>query len=137
VVVVLWTGGYNPVIQVPIGRKENREMKIFRNMVLVVVLAVVLLNPFVGQNDVASRRMLSNNYGVPACTPNSVAELQIFVDGTECGCSSGEYCYILHYDPIGVCTHSSGVPAQWKTLEWWCYNPRENFAQMAFFRGRN
>jgi len=45
VVVVLWTGGYNPVIQVPIGRKENREMKIFRNMVLVVVICSDVMVP--------------------------------------------------------------------------------------------
>lgn len=44
-VVVLWTGGYNPVIQVPIGRKENREMKIFRNMVLVVVICSDVMVP--------------------------------------------------------------------------------------------
>ena len=88
-------------------------------------------------NVYAACVQLSNNDGIPACTADSVGECQQYVDGTECGCSSGEHCYILHYNPIGDCTYFLGVPAQWKTLEWWCYNPRENFAQMAFFRGRN
>ena len=58
-VVVLWTGGYNPVIQVPIGRKENREMKIFRDLVLVVVLSLVLVS--VGPSVSARRATCQSN----------------------------------------------------------------------------
>jgi len=109
---------------------------ILRDVVLVVVLALVPVS-VASPSALASAgfyrvRMLSNNEGVPACTPDSVPEYQLFVDGTGCGCNFGEVCYTLHYNPIGDCSHPSG-PAQWKTVEWWCAGGEDNLVQVSAF----